>query len=74
MTATNEITRVTYRWDDQPGVEPGWYCESWAGSRMIDDGQKIWFPVSVDEYTEAERSDLVAALREAFPAAEIVGQ
>ena len=72
MTAT--ITRVTYRWDDQPGVTPGWYCESWAGDEMIDDSQKIWFPVDAEDFAQGQAGDLEAALRNAFPSAEIVAQ
>jgi hypothetical protein len=74
MKTDTEITRVTYRWDDQPGVEAGWYAESWAGDERIDDSQKVWFPVSVDDYDRAEADELEAALREAYPAAEIVYQ
>ncbi len=68
-----DITRVTYRWDDQPGVEPGWYCQSFADDELRDDSQKVWFPVSVDDYGADEAAELVAALQEAFPNAEIVG-
>jgi hypothetical protein len=68
-----DITRVTYRWDDQPGVEAGWYCQSFAGNEFRDDSQKVWFPVSVDDFGRDEADELVAALSEAFPAAEIVG-
>ena len=69
MTAT--IDRVTYRWDDQAGDESGWYAQTWAGSEFIDDSQKIWFPVAVDQFDRDSADDLEAALREAFPAAEI---
>ena len=69
--ATALITRVTVRWDDQAGVEPGWYCESWSGRDMIDDSQKIWFPVVVDSFDHDEAEELEAALTEAFPGAEI---
>ena len=68
---TATITRVTCRWDDQPGVEPGWYCESWAGDQMIDDSQKVWFPVAVDDFGRDEYGSLVEALQEAFPGARI---
>ncbi len=72
MTDTTEITRVTYRWDDQAGVEPGWYCESYAGDERVDDSQKVWFPVAVEDYGRDEADGLTAALAEAFPGAEIV--
>lgn len=68
----NEITRVTYRWDAQKGVEPGWYVQAWAGERWADDSQKVSFPVDVDEI-ESER-ELRGALAEAFPGAEIVDE
>lgn len=71
MSNTTEITRVTIRWDDQPGVEAGWYCQSFEGDSFRDDSQKVWFPVTVDDYGRDEASDLEAALREAFPHAEI---
>jgi hypothetical protein len=67
----NEITHVTVRWDDQAGVEPGWYCESFVGRELIDDSQKIWFPVQVDNYSRDEFSGLKQALQEEFPNAEI---
>ena len=69
--ANMTITRVTCRWDDRPGVEPGWYCETFDGNRMMDDSQKVWFPVSVDDFGREEEDVLVTALREAFPGAEI---
>lgn len=70
MRAT-EIHRVTYRWDDQSGAEPGWYCQTFSGGELVDDSQKIWFPVGVDQFAEDELDDLVAALRGHFPIAEV---
>ena len=67
---TSTVARVTYRWDDQSGVEPGWYCQSYdAEGECLADSQKIWWPIEVDDYETAE--DLAAALAEAFPGAEI---
>lgn len=71
-TILADVTLVTCRWDDQPGVEPGWYCESWRGESMIMDSQKIWFPVSVDAYTHDEDGELRLALAEAFAGAVVV--
>jgi hypothetical protein len=77
MNATIDITRVTYRWDDQLGVEAGWYVETWAvdddGCKMAEDSQKIWFPVVVDDFGHDQEDELVAALLYAYPSAEIVG-
>lgn len=67
-----DVTRVTYRWDDQPGIDAGWYCQSFEGNEYMDDSQKVWFPVSVDDYGEDEAGEMVEALQEAFPNAEIV--
>jgi hypothetical protein len=72
--AATEITKVTFRWDDQAGVEPGWYCESWDGDKMVDDSQKVWFPVPVDDFRHGQADELAAALRDAFPGAEIVAR
>jgi hypothetical protein len=69
-TTNTDITRVTYRWDDQDGVGAGWYCQSFAGCVFVDDSQKVWYPVSVDDY--AEQAELVASLKKVFPNAEIV--
>ena len=70
---TQTVTRVIYRWDDQPGVEPGWYCESYdTDGEMIDDSQKVWWPIDVDNYETAE--ELEQALAAAFPGAEVVNQ
>lgn len=69
---TTDVTRVTYRWDDQPGVDAGWYCQSFEGDKFMDDSQKVWFPVSVDHLRRSDVDALVQALQEAFPHAEIV--
>lgn len=69
--AAETITRVTYRWDDQPGVTPGWYAETWDDRRIIDDSQKVWFPVTVDDYGHDQEGALRDALCEAFPGADI---
>jgi hypothetical protein len=71
MDTTTEITKVTCRWDDQAGVTPGWYCESYKGDEMADDSQKVWFPVDVEDYSQGQRSELRTALKEAFPGADI---
>lgn len=70
MNTTREATLIKYRWDAQAGVEPGWYCESYnEAGEMIDDSQKVWWPIDVDQYeTEPE---LVAALHRAFPDAAV---
>ena len=65
------VTKVSYRWDDQFGVEPGWFVETWDGCEFADDSQKVWFPVAVDQFDRDQEQDLVAALREAFPGADI---
>lgn len=65
-------TRVTYRWDNRPGVEPGWYCQSYTGNHTFcDDSQKVWFPVNVEDFSADDRAELDAALRAAFPNAEV---
>lgn len=68
---TETITRVSCRWDDQFGVEPGWYAEAWAGESWACDSQKLWFPVAVADYGRDQATELEAALAEAFADAEI---
>jgi hypothetical protein len=71
MSTTN-ITRVRYYWDAQTGAEGGWYTMGYdADGGEADDSQKVWFPVDVDSYDRSQADDLEAALREAFPDAEI---
>lgn len=66
------ITRVTYRWDDRLGVEPGWYVETWADREFVADSQKVWFPVAVDDFGRGDSAELVTVLRCAFPSAGLV--
>lgn len=70
--ANTDITRVTLRWDDQPGVEPGWYCQAYDADGVRDDSVKTWFPIDVDDFSRGQKTELLAALRDAFPAADIV--
>lgn len=71
-TIERDITHVTCRWDEQQGVEPGWYCEAYLGDRLIFDSQKEWFPVaSIDDLGRHEGDDLRLRLQMAFPNAEI---
>jgi hypothetical protein len=72
MTKNEEITRVVCRWDDTPGISPSWYCQSWIGGELIDDSQKVWFPVNVDCFLHSEDKELKGVLSEAFPNAAIV--
>lgn len=67
-----DVTRVTYRWDDQPGVEAGWYCQSFVGDELLGDSQKLWWFPDVEDFGEDEGEALAEALQEAFPNAEIV--
>lgn len=69
-----QATSVTYRWDDQIGADPGWYCESHdSAGLLLDDSQKIWWPVDVDDYGRDEEIALAEALAGAFPSATIAG-
>lgn len=69
---TTTITRVRCRWDNRPGAEPGWYAETFDGEgNFADDSQKVWFPVQVDEFGQDQEAELIEALSEAFPGANI---
>lgn len=76
MSAFDDVVKVIYRWDDQPGVTPGWYCETLIQEddgtlRQGDDSQKIWFPLTVDYFGEDQEVALVEALKDKFGDAEI---
>jgi len=72
MSNASDITRVTYRWDDQWGVPSGWYCETFADDRLVDDSMKIWFPVAVDDFGIDEKIGLGESLAAAFGNAEVI--
>lgn len=62
-------------WDNQAGVEPGWYCEvlrrdSEGDLRHEDDSMKVGFSVDLDEFTRDQEDEVRAALLEEFPGAE----
>jgi hypothetical protein len=74
---TDDVILVTYRWDAQEGAPRGWYCSCYRdtldGERtLVDDSQKLSFPIDVFAYGEGDDPALVRALRRAFPGAEIV--
>lgn len=72
MSTKGDVATVKGYWDDQAGVEPGWYCETYdAGGNPLDDSQKVWFPVDLDKYRRDQRKELIAALKAAFPGADI---
>jgi hypothetical protein len=66
-----DVSCVRYWWDNT-GLEDNWYCETYdAEGDRIDDSQKVWFPVKVDDYGPDQDNELETALREAFPGAEV---
>jgi len=71
MTTKRQATKVQYRWDDQDRANEGWYCETYDDDGLIDDSMKIWFPIDLDEYDEIDEKELVTALKEEFPGAEV---
>jgi hypothetical protein len=63
---------VRAHWDDQQGVEPGWYVqvfdedpETGAGY-VVTDSVKVTFPVEVENFDRSEADDLAAALAEHY--------
>lgn len=62
-----QVAKIRCRWDDSCGVEPGWYCETFnIHGTMLDDSQKIWFPINVDEFNKSQKTELKNALYDAF--------
>lgn len=67
-------TRIRFWWDENDPNNPGWYAVVSEGNHVIDDSQKVWFPVDVDDYGQDEGEELAVALQAAFPDAEIDGE
>lgn len=70
------VRSVRVYWDDRPGlgagVRPGWYwdCRDFRGD-TVTDSVKICGPVDPDDFDHDERAELGAALRKAYPFAEV---
>ena len=70
MTRKHDGELVEYRYDVVDIDNCGWYvARIGANGNVIEDSQKLWFPVDVDGYDDED--DLAAALREAFPGATV---
>ena len=68
-----QVKKVEYWWDAQDSDNAGWYARTIDAERqIIDDSEKVWFPVDVAEYGYEQSSELAGALRDAFPGAKIV--
>lgn len=66
-----DIAKISYHWDMQ-GDTSGWYVTARDSSgQIVDDSEKVWFPVEVDEFTAEQSEELTAALAAAFPGVEI---
>lgn len=66
--------KIILSWDSRVRGQAGWFAEiqtkdenGWVYS---DDSMKIWFPVDLDEFTESQKDEVLAALAEEFPGAE----
>ena len=67
----DEFEIIIY-WDDQPGVEPGWFVESRKNGEYYDDSQKCWFGLDVDEFKRTQKYELESALLTIYPGAKVV--
>jgi len=69
----NNITNVEFYWDNQPGVDPGWFARAKdEEGDVFMDSMKAWFPVDLDAFGEDDADDVASALAEAFEDAEVV--
>lgn len=67
-----EFPQVRAYWDTQNGVKPGWYAEVVdERDNVVNDSQKVAFPVEVDDFSRTDGAALAEALGEAFPEHEI---
>jgi hypothetical protein len=64
-------TTIRAYWDEQDADNVGWYAmQIDENGTVLDDSQKIWWPVSLD-YERDEAAEVEAALRAEFPGATI---
>lgn len=74
---TNELNGKTvvtlrYWWDDQDPSNEGWYVEAKdSEGEFLDDSMKIWFPVDVEDFSDSQEAELIAALKGEFPDATV---
>jgi hypothetical protein len=69
---TKAIATVYATWWTYGSQAPGWYAHLAFGDRIITDSRKIDFPVAVEDYGRDDADELEAALREAYPMAEVI--
>lgn len=73
MSGSNtSINKVTYWWDDQPYIEPGWYLAAFRDETLIMDSTGSRFPVKADDFKQNEEEKLLDQLRLHFPRTLIV--
>jgi hypothetical protein len=67
------ISTIEYYWDDQEGVTPGWFARAKNNeNEVVTDSMKIGFPLDLELYDHNEENELMDALKDEFPEAEIV--
>jgi hypothetical protein len=71
-----KIERVVVAWDKQDSSNEGWHVSTYTRDVTGnwcegDDSQKVWFPVAVDDYTQEQSAELLAALALEFDGAAI---
>jgi len=68
-----KMNKVNFWWDNQEGIEPGWYIEvTDSDLNFITDSMKFDFPVDADEFGEEEGARLFNVLEGAFPGCQIL--
>jgi hypothetical protein len=71
-----QIVKVRAHWDNQDPNNEGWYAMAYARGTdgdlyEYDDSMKVWFPIKVDDFSQEQSAELLAALSLAFDGAEI---
>ena len=72
--AERPVAEIRAYFEELSGVGTGgdWYVAAFdADGKFIDDNQKIWFPITTEDYAQDEENELVAALEKQFPGAAI---
>jgi hypothetical protein len=69
---SSEYPSVHAYWDDQTGVEPGWYYDVRnEEGEVIDDSMKAWCPIDLDLYEKKDGEALIEALSVVYEDHEI---
>lgn len=69
---SRNAVRVVAQWDTQDASNVGWHAIAYdSAGEVVLDSVKILFPVDVDSFGREQASELLTALLDAYPGAEV---